>query len=152
MAIKIDIALIKKLREETQIPILEIKKALEKAAGNLEKAREELKKWSNEKAAKKRGETTGQGIVEAYIHNNSKVGALVVLTCQTDFVARTADFKRLAHEVAMQVASMNPRDEKELLDQTYIRDPKKTIKVLIDEYIAKLGENIEVKKVIRFSI
>lgn len=148
---KIDIALIKKLRDETQAPILEIKKALEKASGDFQKAHSELKKWSDEKAAKKKGETTSQGIVEAYIHAGGNVGSLIVLTCQTDFVARTTDFKKLAHELAMQVASMNPKDVKVLLSQTYIRDSKKTIKTLIDENIAKLGENIEVKKLIRFS-
>lgn len=149
---KIDIITIKKLRDETQAPILEIKKALEKANGDFQKARLELKKWSNEKAAKKKGEATFQGIVEAYVHAGGTVGSLIVLTCQTDFVARTADFKNLAHELAMQVASMNPKDEKDLLSQTYIRDSKKTIKALVDETIAKLGENIIVKKITRFSI
>lgn len=152
MNAKIDIAIIKKLRDETQAPILEIKKSLENANGDFQKAQDMLKKWSSEKAAKKKAEATTQGIVEAYIHNGEKVGSLIVLTCQTDFVARTSDFKKLAHELSLQVASMNPKDIKDLLSQTYIRDPKKTVQALIDENIAKLGENIEVKKVVRFSI
>lgn len=143
---------IKKLREETQAPVMEVKKALEKTKGDYNKAKEELKKWSVEKAAKKQGEATCQGIVEAYIHNSGKVGSLVILTSQTDFVARTKEFKELAHELAMQVASMNPKDSEELLKQTYIRDSKKTIKTLIDETIAKMGENIKVTKIIRFEV
>lgn len=143
---------IKKLRAETQAPILEIKKALEEAKGDFQKAKVALQKWSREKAAKKKGEKTSEGIIESYIHLGGRVGSLIVLTCQTDFVARNAEFKKLAHEIAMQVASMNPKDEKVLLEQTYIRDPKKTIKALIDESIAKMGENIKVTKISRFSI
>ncbi len=148
---KISIEQIKKLREQTEAPVMEVKRALEKAGGDLKKAREELEKWSIEKAAKKQGEETSQGLVEAYIHSG-KVGALVKLTCQTDFVARTEGFKQLAHELAMQVASMNPKDVNSLLEQVYIRDPKKKIKDLVNESIARLGENIEIKAIARFSI
>ena len=143
---------IKKLRIETQAPILEIKKALEETKGNFQKAKIALQKWSREKAAKKKGEETSQGIVESYTHLGGRVGSLIVLSCQTDFVARNSEFKKLAHEIAMQVASMNPKNEKVLLEQAYIRDPKKSIRALIDECIAKMGENIKVKKIIRFSI
>lgn len=143
---------IKKLRAETQAPILEIKKALVETKGNLQKAKLVLQKWSSKKAAKKKGEETSQGIVESYIHTGGKVGSLIILTCQTDFVARNCEFKKLAHEIAMQVASMNPKDEKTLLTQAYIRDPKKTTQNLIDEAIAKMGENITVKKITRFTI
>lgn len=152
MAKNISIDLIKKLREETAAPVMEVKKALDNAGGNLEKARMELKKWVAERAAKKQDEETFQGIVEAYIHSGGKVGALIILTCQTDFVAINDSFKKLAHEIAMQVASMNPKDEAELLEQSYIRDPKVKIKDLITEKIAKLGENIKVKKFTRFSL
>lgn len=148
---KISIEQIKKLREESEAPVMEVKKALEKSGGDLKKARDELKKWTLKKAAKKQGEITSQGLIEAYIHSG-RVGALVKLSCQTDFVARNELFKNLAHDLAMQIASMNPKDIKTLLDQEYIRDPKKKIKDLINESIARLGENIEIKEIARFSI
>lgn len=149
---QVSIETIKKLRREIGAPILEIKKALVKSGGNLVKARDLLKIWSKEKAAEKKREKTSVGIVEAYIHTNGRVGSLVTLSCQTDFVAHTKEFKDLAHEIALQVASMNPKNENELLNQEYIRDPKKKIKDFINEYIAKFGENIVVKKIARFSI
>lgn len=147
----ISIEQIKKLRSETEAPVMEVTKALEKAGGDLKMARVELKKWSVEKAAKKKNEATSQGLIEAYIHSG-RVGSLVKLSCQTDFVARTEGFKQLAHELAMQVVSMNPKDVKSLLNQDYIRDPKKKIKDLVNESIARLGENIEIKEIARFSI
>ncbi len=143
---------IKKLRKKTGASILKIKQALEESKGNPDKALTALQKWAEKEAAKKKGQATSAGLVEAYIHVGGKVGSLIVLSCQTDFVARTNEFKQLAHEIAMQVASMDPKNVNELLNQSYIRDPKKTIKSLVDESIAKMGENIEVKKIIRFSI
>lgn len=143
---------IKTLREKTGAPILEVKKALVKTKNDIKKAEESLKEWSAKKAASKQGEETHAGIVESYIHPGGKVGSMIILTCQTDFVARTDDFKNLGREIAMQVASMNPKDEKELLKQAYIRDSKKTIEILIKDHVAKLGENITVKKITRFSI
>jgi len=143
---------IKKLRAETEAPVLEVKKALEKANGDYDRAKAHLEVWSKEQAAKKSGEATSAGVVESYIHTGCKVGAIIVLGCQTDFVARTDNFKTLAHEIAMQVASMDPKDVSSLLDQTYIRDPKKKIKDLVNEQIAKLGENIIIKKLVRFSV
>lgn len=143
---------IKRLRAETEAPVLEVKKALENAGGDYKKAKEYLVVWSKERAAKKSGEVASVGIVETYIHTGSKVGAMIVLYCQTDFVARTENFKKLAHEIVMQVASMDPKDVSELLEQTYIRDPKKKIKDLVNEQIAKLGENIKVAKISRFSV
>lgn len=143
---------IKTLREKTQAPVLEIKKALENSKGDIKKARDALDKWSKEKALTKQGRVTSQGIIEAYVHTGSQIGSMIALTCETDFVARNENFTKLAHEIAMQVASMNPKDEKELLSQAYIRDPKKTIKDLIDEQIAKMGENIKVVKFIRYTI
>ncbi len=143
-----DLLLIKKLREETQAPVLAIKKILTETKGDLEKARLKLKELVRQKAAEKKDQITTAGLVEAYVHTNQKVAALVVLTCQTDFVARTTDFKTLAHEIALQVASMKPKNVVDLLEQSYIRDPKKTIKTLIEEYIGKLGENIKVKEIV----
>ena len=149
---KIDIKLIKQLREETQVSIADCTKALEEAKGDYEKAIELLKKRGIERAEKKASRETAQGLIEAYVHQNGKVGVLLEILCETDFVARTEDFKRLAHEVAMQIAAMNPKNVEALLKQEYIRDGSVTIKNLIKQTIGKLGENIVVKQFTRFEI
>lgn len=148
----LDVTLIKKLRDETQASIADCRVALEQSKGNYEKAIEWLKKKGIEKAAKKADRETAQGLVESYIHQNGKIGALVEVLCETDFVARTDDFKHLVHEVAMQVAAMDPKDVDALLKQDYIRDSSATIGDLIKQTIGKLGENIVVKKFTRFEI
>jgi elongation factor Ts len=149
---KIDIKLIKQLREETQVSIADCTKALEEAKGDYEKAIQILKKRGIERAEKKATRETSQGLIESYIHQNGKVGVLLEILCETDFVARTEDFKRLAHEVAMQVAAMNPKNVTALLKQEYIRDGSLTIETLIKQTIGKLGENIVVKQFSRFEI
>jgi len=149
---KIDIKLIKQLREETQVSIADCTKALEEAKGNFGKAIELLKKRGIERAEKKASRETAQGLIEAYVHQNGKVGVLLEILCETDFVARTEDFKRLAHEVAMQIAAMNPKDVETLLKQEYIRDGSVTIENLIKQTIGKLGENIVIKQFTRFEI
>ena len=143
---------IKKLRDLTGAGIMECRHALEKAKGDLKKAEALLKKQLQEKAAKKVGRLTQEGLIESYIHANGKVGALVELLCETDFVGRTADFKNLAHEICLQVASMNPKDVKELLGQAYIRDPQVTIGDLVKELSGKLGENVQVKRFVRMEV
>lgn len=148
----VDVKLIKQLRDETQASFSDVKKALEQSDGDLKKAHEWLKKHGVEKAAKKADRQTSQGLVESYIHQNGKVGSLVTVLCETDFVARTDDFKNLAHEIAMQVAAMNPKDEAALLKQEYIRDNSITVENLIKQAIGKLGENIRVKSFTRFEI
>jgi len=152
MAVSIDLSLLKKLREETSASISDCRHALEESNGNYEKALEWLKKRASEKAEKKADRETGEGIVEPYIHQNGKIGVLVEVLCETDFVARTDDFKKLAHEVAMQVAAMNPKDTEELLSQPYIKDASMTIQELVKQTIGKLGENITVKKFSRLEI
>lgn len=147
-----DIKLIKKLREETGASISDCSKALEESKGDYDKAIEWLKKRGIEKAEKKADRETNQGLVESYIHQNGKVGAMVEILCETDFVARTDDFKKLSHEIAMQVASMNPKNVDELLKQEYIRDTSVTISDLIKQHIGKLGENIVVKEIKRLEI
>src|SRR6185312_11551141 len=102
----IDITLLKKLREETGISVSECRQALEDAQGDYKKALELLNSKAAEKAAKKADRETGQGIIETYIHGGGKIGAMVMLLCETDFVARTDEFKHLAHEIAMQIAAM----------------------------------------------
>ncbi|MDP3998668.1 MAG: translation elongation factor Ts [bacterium] len=149
---KITIDQIKKLREETGAAVMDCRQALDKSGGDVKKAKVWLEKRGREKAEKKAGRQTGEGLIEAYIHATGKVGAIVEVTCETDFVARNAEFKNLAHEIAMQVASMNPRDLASLLKQEYIRDNSKTVEELIKETIGKLGENIVVKRIQRFEI
>lgn len=135
---------IKELREKTQAGFSDCKMALEQSKGDMKKAEEILRKKGFEKAEKKSDRETGQGLVEAYVHQTGKVGVLVSLLCETDFVARTDEFKHLAHEVAMQVAAMNPKNIEVLMEQEYIRDGSKTISDLIKETIAKVGENIQI--------
>ena len=147
----VDIKLLKQLREETQVSIADCRKALEET-GDYKKALEWLKKRGMEKAEKKSDRQTSQGLVEAYIHQNGKVGALVEVLCETDFVARTEEFKKLSHEIAMQVAAMNPKNVESLLKQEYIRDSSVTIEQLIKSVIGKLGENIVIKSFSRIEI
>jgi len=147
----ISIDQIKQLRQETGVSISECKKALEGANGDHKKAKEILRKWGRELAGKKAERETALGVIESYIHPDKRVGALIELHCETDFVAKSKDFKDLAHELCLQVAAMNP-EENSLISQPWIKDETKTIKELIDEYIAKLGENIAIKKFVRFNI
>lgn len=137
----VDTQLIKQLREKTSAGIADCREALEESKGDLKKAEEILRKKGFEKAAKKGDRATNSGLVESYVHGG-RIGVLVELLCETDFVARTDEFKTLAHEIALQVSSMNPKDNKTLLDQEYIRDASKKISDLVTETIAKLGENI----------
>jgi len=148
----VDIDLLKKLRNETGVSLADCRKALEETKNDYKKALVWLKKHGLEKAAKKSDRETPQGLVESYIHQNGRVGAMVEVLCETDFVARTDEFKNLVHEICMQTAAMNPKDVRTLLKQEYIRDGSKTIESLIKETIAKLGENIVVKKLQRFAI
>lgn len=148
----ISVELIKKLREKTGAGIADCRRALEEAKGDEKKAEELLRSWGIDKAASKADREAGQGLVETYIHGGGKVGAMVEVNCETDFVARTDEFKSLAHEIAMQVSAMNSVDVEELLKQEYIRDSSKTISDLVKEAIAKLGENIVVKRFVRFEL
>lgn len=148
----VNIEKIKKLREETDISLRECKKALEEAGGDIEKAKEILKKRGAVLAEKKAQRETGEGIIESYIHSNSKVGVLIDLRCETDFVARSKEFKQLAHELCLQIASMGPENVKDLLVQPWIKDESKIVKDLISEFIAKLGENIVIGRFIRYEI
>lgn len=148
----IEIELLKKLREETGASVADCRKALEEANGDYEKARVWLKKHGIEKAGKKEGRQTSQGIIDSYIHAGGRVGVLLELLCETDFVAKTTDFKNLSHELCMQIAAMNPKDVDALLKQEYIRDNSLTVGDLIKSIIGKLGENIKVKKFERFEV
>lgn len=149
---KIDIKDLKKLRDETQASVADCRRALEESNGDLEKAKDWLSKHAVVKAGKKEGRETSEGIIDSYVHQNGRIGVITELLCETDFVARTDEFKKLAHEISMQVASMNPKNVEELLDEDYIRDPSLKIKDLIKAEIAKLGENISIKRFERLQI
>lgn len=148
----ISLELLKKLRQESGAGVSDCRGALEDAAGDYQKAKELLRQRGMEKAAKKAGKETRAGIIASYIHANSRVGVLVEILCETDFVARTDDFKTLSHEIALQVAAMNPKNVKELLESPYIRDSGKTVGALVEEVIAKVGENITVFRFSRLSL
>jgi len=143
---------IKQLREETGVSVSECKKALEQSNGDFAKAKEVLRKKGMELADKRSSKTAGAGIIDSYIHLDSKIGVLLELRCETDFVAKSEDFKKLAHEICLQIASMYPEDQDSLLSQNWIKDDSKTMKDLLSEYVAKMGENIIIKKFSRFEI
>ncbi|OGC46315.1 translation elongation factor Ts [candidate division WWE3 bacterium RBG_19FT_COMBO_34_6] len=147
-----DIKKIKLLRDETGAGVLEVKQALENSNGDVNKAKEELMAKVSSKAAKKSGRVAGDGSIFSYIHNNGKVGSLLHLACETDFVAKTDDFKFILKEIAMQVCTEDYKNVEELLKAEYMRDPQKTINDLINEKVAKLGEKIEIKKFVKFSV
>ena len=140
---------------------MECKRAIEDATGDLARAEQLIKERGLAMAEKKAGREAGQGLIDSYIHAG-RIGAMIELNCETDFVARTDDFRLLAREVAMQVAATNPSriSSKEestdgdvpLLDQPYIRDASKTVQDLLNETIARVRENIVVRRFARFEI
>ena len=155
--------LIKELRERTSAGVMDCKKSLDESNGNVDKAEQILKEQGIASAAKKAGRDTDQGLIETYIHSGGRIGAMVEVNCETDFVARTKEFSDLAHDIAMQVAAMNPStleenntdvesDNSSLLQQPFIKDPSKNIQELINETVGKLGENIRVRRFKRFSL
>jgi len=146
------IELVKKIREETGLGIMEIKVALEEAVGDEKKAKEILKAKGFAKAEKRAERETHQGRVATYTHSTGKIGVMVELLCETDFVAKNEDFLNVAKDLCLQVAAMNPKDAKELLKQEYIKDPSLKIRDLVTALNAKFGENIKVGRVERFEI
>jgi elongation factor Ts len=147
-----DIKLLKQLREETAASIADCRMALEETNNDYKKALEWLKKRGLEKAGKKADRETSQGLIDAYIHQGGKIGVLLEVRCETDFVAKTDDFKNLTKELGMQISAMNPKNVEELLKQEYIRDPKMTIEELVKSVIGKLGENITVARFQRYAL
>jgi len=188
---------IKQLRQETAVSMSECKNALDESGGDIEKAKEILRKKGKDLANKKSSRDASQGIVEVYLHSNKKVGVMLELCCESDFVAKSDDFHKLAHEVCLQIAAMKPlvpreedisekvltkekeiyqdqlkesdkpqevvdkiiegklnkyKKEVSLLSQSWVKDEKKTIKDLVEEYIGKIGENIIVKRFIRYEL
>jgi elongation factor Ts len=149
---KISMGQIRELREKTGAPVARAKKVLEEVKGDEKKAEKILKKEGFEKAAKRSGRATEQGVIATYNHHNQKVVAAVELFCETDFVARNDLFKELAHNLAMQTASMKAKDAKELEEQDYIKDSSKKVSELVKDVIAKTGENIRIGRVIRVEL
>ncbi|NLB53085.1 MAG: translation elongation factor Ts [Syntrophomonadaceae bacterium] len=190
-------AMVKELRERTGAGMMDCKKALVETNGDIEKAIDELRAKGLAKAAKKAGRTASEGVAISYIHGGGRIGVLVEVNCETDFVAKTDEFKQLAYDIAMQIAASNPsyvrreevpesvvNHEKEvlraqaieegkpekvidkmvegriekyykencLLEQPYIKDPDKTVQELLHENVAKIGENISIRRFARFEV
>ncbi len=194
---EITASMVKELREKTGAGMMECKKALQEANGDMNKAADVLREKGIASAAKKSGRIAAEGLVESYIHGNGRIGVLVEVNCETDFVAKTDDFKKFVRDVAMHIAATNPQyirreevaaevleHEKEilkqqalnegkpekivekmvegrvdkfykeicLLEQPFVKDPDKTIDQLVKEHIAKIGENINIRRFVRFEL
>ena len=194
---EISAALVKELRERTGVGMMDCKKALQATSGDIEKAIDELRTKGLAKAAKKAGRVASEGTVLSYIHGAGRIGVLVEVNCETDFVAKTDEFKAMVHDIAMQIAASNPtvvsreqmsaesiNREKEvltaqaleegkpekvvekmvegriekyykencLLEQPFIKDPDKTVQELILEHVARMGENINIRRFVRYEV
>lgn len=163
----VDLEAVKRLRELTGAGMLDCRNALEQASGDFEKAKEILRQKGHAAAAKRAERATAEGLVHAYLHHNGSIGALVEVNCESDFVARTDDFRQLVQDIALQVAATNPLylspddipdgaevDPKEacLLLQPFVRDESLTIQDMVNEAIRKTGENIRVRRFARFEL
>jgi len=148
---KASIKIIQKLRDVTGAGVMSCKKAYAEAKGDLEKAVDIIKEWGLIKVEQKSDRSTGSGLLETYIHND-RVGVLLELRCETDFVARSEVFKELAHNLVMQIAAMDPSDVENLISQPYIKNESITINDLIKDAIARLGENIQIKRFCRYEV
>lgn len=148
----LNIALIKRLRNETGISIALCKKALEESGNDLTKAKKLLSGWGIEKVKDKAQRITTQGAIFSYIHHNYKIASMIEVLCETDFVSANKEFQVLGKELAMQVASVPAKNADELLKQDYIRDPAKKISDLISEAIVKFGENIKLGRFTRWQL
>lgn len=149
---KITADMIRKVREESGAPMLKAKKALEEFDGDAQKAIEKLKKQGFEKMAKRADRTTSEGRVFVYRHHTGRVAVMVELLSETDFVAKNELFEQLGADLALQIASMNPKDEKELRKQDFIKDPSKTMEDLTRDVITKTGENIRLGRFTRIEV
>ena len=164
---EITVQMVKDLRDKTGAGVMSAKKALEEADGDFDKAAEALAEQGLVAAAERADRETAEGVVGSYVHTGNRVGVLVEINCETDFVARTAEFTELAHDIAMQVAAMSPQyvgkedvpededdvpEEGILLEQAFIKDPAKTVQDLVAEVAARVLENIRVKRFSRFAL
>lgn len=142
---------VQKLREMTGAGVMDCRKALIDAKGDFEAAKKIIQEKGLSKAEKRAGRDTGAGLVHSYVHNG-RIGVLVDLRAETDFVVRSEPFQKLAHELAMQISASAPKDIPELLAQPYIKDESKTVKDLVTEVIAKVGENVSVNQFQRIEV
>ncbi len=149
---KVTVDQIRKLRDATGAPIMRAKKVLVEQKGNEKKAKEILLKEGFEKMEKRKDRTTSQGLIQTYVHHSGKVASVVELLCETDFVAKNKLFKTLAHDLALQVASMEVKEAKDLEKQDFIKDPKKKIADLVKEVTVKTGENIKIGRIYRIEL
>jgi elongation factor Ts len=149
---KIDPKDVQRLRSESGAGVMDCKRALEETGGDYAKALALLKERGIQSVAKKSDREAKEGVIASYVHSNKRVGALVELASETDFVARGDDFQKLAQEIAMQVAAMEPQSVDELLAQPYIRDGSKTIKDLVTDVAASTKENVHVRRIQRFEL
>ena len=164
---EITVDMVRALREQTGAGIMDCKRALENAEGDEQKAAELLKAKGLDTALKKVGRETREGLVESYIHSGGRLGAVIEINCETDFVARTEEFHELAHDLAMQIAAMGPLyldgddapeddsappGEVRLMDQPFIKDPSRTVREVVQEMMAKVGENIQVRRFTRYAL
>ena len=164
---EVSLEAIKSLREQTSAGVMDCKSALQEADGDIVKAVELLRQRGLSIAAKKSSRETPEGVVDCYIHMGNRVGAIVEVNCETDFVARTLEFRELVHNLAMQVAAMAPLyldneavpdedtvnpEEACLMEQPFIKDPARTIRDLVNEAVAQVGENIRVRRFERFAL
>lgn len=142
----IDFKKLKQLREETGISFLLCKKALEESKNDISKAKQILEKVAGEKIEEKSKRSTKSGGLFSYVHHNGKVASIVEILCETDFVSGNSEFQEFGHEIALQIASLYPKNVKELLEQEYIKDQSKKIKNLLNEVTLKFGEKIQISR------
>lgn len=133
---------VQKLREVTGAGVMDCKRALDDAQGDFDRAVALIHERGAAKVEKRADRETGAGVVQTYTHNE-RIGVMLVLRCETDFVARNEAFRKLAHDIAMQIAAMNPKDEAELLAQPFVKDSSLTVKDVMSRVIAQIGENIK---------
>ncbi len=143
---------IKALRDRTGAGMMDCKRALEDAGGDMDKGEELVKARGLAKAEKKSDRETKEGYIASYVHTNNKVASMVEILCETDFVARNPEFQTMAREVAMQVVSMDPQTVDELLAQEYLRNPSITIETLVKQLSGKIGEKFVVSRFVRYAV
>ena len=159
--------IIRDLRAKTGAGVMDCKKALEESDGDMSKAISLLKEWGISKVQKKSSRSANEGVVETYVHAGGRIGVILELNCETDFVARTPEFLNLAHDLALQIASMDPKSiddedshddtedfdgETRLMQQDFVKDPTQTISDLITEAVSRIGENILVRRFTRYEL
>jgi len=143
---------IKELRDKTGVSVSACKRALEEAGGDMEKALAVLQRESAKSAEKKADRILGSGVIEAYVHNNKKVGVMLELKSESDFVSGNEEFRTLAKDAAMHIAASSPSDLDELMGQPYIKNPAVTVKELLNQAIQKFGEKIEISRFVKYNL